>query len=273
MSRKPSLLVATALFALSCQRATSSDPVILTLGDQVVRRSDFDRHVKNLEARGGGEVAPPVRAALLEPFLEERVLILEARAQGLLAASSTLDEQDAAVHKLLAAAVPPPEVTEEEIEAYHREHAEEFRVPERALLRQILVPTQNEARDVRRRLQKDPKSFEALARSRSRAPEAGEGGLMGTFSRGQLPPELEVAAFSLGPNGTSNIVETPLGFHVLRLESREAARDEGLDECREKIRTRLSQQKSDLRVREFVRGLLARAKVNHEAAEARPSPS
>ena len=55
-------------------------------------------------------------------------------------------------------------------------------------LRQILVPTETEARDVRRRLQKDPKSFEALARARSKAPEAAAGGLMGTFSRGQLPP-------------------------------------------------------------------------------------
>ena len=54
--------------------------------------------------------------------------------------------------------------------AYYESHPAEFETGETVTLRQILVPTENEARDVRRRLQKDQKSFEALARARSKAP-------------------------------------------------------------------------------------------------------
>src|SRR5262249_28456274 len=136
-------------------------------------------------------------------------------------------------------------------------------------VRQILVSTSNEARDVRRRLAKDPKSFDVLVRTMSRAPEASAGGMMGTFAKGQLPPELETAAFALPAGGTSDVVESLRRYHGLRAEAREAAREPSLAEARGRIRAQLSRQKADQGVRQFVLGLMARAKVNHEAANAR----
>jgi peptidyl-prolyl cis-trans isomerase C len=145
-------------------------------------------------------------------------------------------------------------------------------VPETLTLRQILVSSENEARDVRRRLQKDPKSFEPLAQSRSRSPEASKGGLMGTFGRGELPPELETAVVNLPVSEISEVVPSALGFHVLRVDARQPARERKLEDCRDEIRSLLTRQKSDQATRQFVRGLLARAKVNHEAAQpTRPS--
>ena len=156
---------------------------------------------------------------------------------------------------------------------YYRQHASEFKRPETVTLRQILVTTPNEARDVQRRLLKQPKNFETLARTSSRGPEAPEGGLMGTFARGQLPPELETAAFGLPVGGMSEIVETTLGYHVLRVEAREAAHQESLEEAQGRIRALLSRQKSDQRIRQFVSELLAQAKVNHAAADRPSGPS
>ncbi len=118
-----------------------------------------------------------------------------------------------------------------------------------------------------RRLQKEPRSFATLAQSRSHAPEASQGGLMGRFAQGQLPPELDEAAFGLPVGTTSGIVATPLGYHVLRVDERQPSRQRRLEECRDEIRTRLGREKSELATRQFVRGLLARAKVNHEALE------
>ena len=137
-------------------------------------------------------------------------------------------------------------------------------------LRQILVPTETEARDVRRRLQKDQKSFEALARLRSKAPEASAGGLMGTFSRGQLPPDLEAAAFALPAGGMSDVLHTSLGYHILRVDSRTDARRASLDESESRVRETLLRESSDQKVRQFVSELMARAKVNHAAAQLPP---
>jgi peptidyl-prolyl cis-trans isomerase C len=238
-----------------------------------VRRSDFERHVTALEVQGGGPLDPAARVALLEQFLEERAMILEARSRGLLDPGGTAAEESAAIQKLLAAAVAVPEVSEAEIAAEYAARPDEHVAPEAVTLLQILLPTQNEARDVLRRLQKVPRSFESLARTRSRAPEASSGGLMGSFARGQLPAELEERAFSLAVGATSGVIESPLGFHILRVESREPERRLGLDECRERIRAKLQRQRADRGVREFVRGLMARAKVNHEAAKAAPDRS
>jgi peptidyl-prolyl cis-trans isomerase C len=258
------------LLAVSCARPRSTDPIILALGEEVVRRSDFERHVTTLELQGGGPLDPAAREALLEQFLEDRAMILEARSRGLLAPGSTAVEENAAIQKLLASAVPLAEVSEAEIASEYAGRPDEYLVPETVTLRQILLPTDNEARDVLRRLQQVPRNFESLARTRSRAPEAASGGLMGTFARGQLPADLEERAFSLAVGATSSVIESPLGFHILRVETREPERPLGLDECRERIRAKLQRQRADHGVREFVRGLMARAKVNHEAAKAAP---
>ena len=239
--------------------------MILSLGDEVVRRSDFERHLAGLEEQGGDPLSPEVREAVLEPWLEERVQVLEARARGLLQQGATADDERKAIHELVSP-LQRVGVSDDEIAAYYQEHPEEFRVPETITLHQILLPNSNEARDVRRRLARDPRSFEVQARERSKGPEAGNGGLMGTFARGELPTDLEAAAFALPPGSLSDIVETSLGFHLLLVDARQPAREETLPEAGVRIRTLLERQKADQRVRQFVSDLMAKAKVNHAAA-------
>ncbi len=243
----------------------TDDPVILRLSGQEIRRGEFRAHLADL-ARRGHEVDPALREALLPPFLEERVLVLEARARGLVAKGASAEAEKAAVEALLTQALPAPKVEDEEVRRHYQDHPDEFRRPATVTLRQILVPTDNEARDVRRRLQRDPKSFEMLARSRSRSPEASTGGLMGTFEPGQLPSELEAPAFALAVGGTSDIIATPLGYHVLRVDARSVAREEPFEECSARVRAQLVREKTEHAVRAFVADLMSRAKVNHETA-------
>src|SRR5262245_51022509 len=257
-----------ALALNGCLARPASDPVILSLDGRELHRSDFERYVTELEAQQQTAIDPSVRDALLQDWLERRVLVLAARSRGLLGASASAAEERTAVELLLSAEIGSRlAVTEEEIAAYYAGHAGEFTLPEQVTLRQILVPTANEARDVQRRLQKDPKTFELLAQTVSRGPEASRGGLMGSFSAGQLPPELEAAAFPLPAGQTTGVIQTSLGFHVLRVESRSPARTLSLAEAKDGIHAQLLAGKSARAQRDFVAGLMARAKVNHEAAK------
>jgi peptidyl-prolyl cis-trans isomerase C len=267
--RRWSAVLASAL-SLAGAACRSKDPAILELAGETVRRSDFERHVAAIEARPGlrdlGRLDADVRRGLLASFLEERALVIEARQRGLLAADAPPEQEAEAVARLLTSAVPQPRVTEDDIAAYYQRHAAEFAAPERVTLRQILVGSPNEARDMKRRLAKDPRAFESLARSVSKGPEAGLGGYMGSFERGQLPPELEAAAFALPEGATSEPVASPLGYHVLRVESRQAAREIPLAEAHERIRDRLAREKREAAERAFVTDVMARAKVKYEAA-------
>ena len=70
------------------------------------------------------------------------------------------------------------------------------------------------------------------------------------------------------PAGQSTgVVQTSLGFHVLRVESRTPARTLSLAEAKDQIHAQLMAGKSARAQRDFVAGLMARAKVNHEAAK------
>jgi peptidyl-prolyl cis-trans isomerase C len=267
----PTLLLSAAA---ACARAPDPDPIILSFAEGEIRRSDFDRHVAELEARGGHALSSEVRRALVQPFLEEKVLLLEARSRGLVAASASPEQETTATEQLLGAEVlAKVAVSEDEIRRAYAGERQACHQAERVTVRQILVPTENQARDVVRRLQRKPREFEILARTLSHGPEASEGGLMGTYQPGELPTELDGPAFSLPVGGRSDVIRSSLGFHVLRVEARESQRERSLEECRDEIRALVARRKADDGVRRFVAGLLGRAKVNYEAAEKARTPS
>jgi len=263
------MVFGVVLGAASCE---DPDPAVLSLDGEVVRRSDFQAHLARVEERGLGPLTIEVRRGLLETYLEEQALLIEARRRGFVEPGAGPEEEQRAVARLLSEAAVPSPVTDAEVERYYRDHADEFHVPETVTVRQILVSTLNEARDLKRRLLRDDKAFDTLARTRSKGPEAQVGGYMGTFERGQLPRELEEAAFALPPGRTSPPIETSLGYHVLKVDSRQPERELGLDEARSWIRERLLREKADAAARAFVAGLLSRARVNHEAALRPPPP-
>lgn len=262
------LLLALAALGAGCE---GRDPVILRLDASEVRRSDFVKYLASVEARGDGPLEPQARAGLLEAFLEERALVIEARARGHLPEGAAADDERRGVARLLAREVKAPEVSEAEIRDYYGRHEPELARPARVALRQILVGTLNEARDVKRRLGRNPRAFDAIARSQSKGPEAENGGYMGAFEPGQLPAELEATAFALAEGQTSDPVESPLGYHVLRVDSRQEASAPSFEEARDLIHERLARERRSEAERAFVAGVMARSRVNHAAALRTPA--
>lgn len=69
--------------------------------------------------------------------------------------------------------------------------------------------------DIRQKLEEGA-DFGELARAHSDCPSGAEGGDLGFFGRNQMVGAFEEAAFGLTVGATSDVVETPFGFHLIR---------------------------------------------------------
>jgi peptidyl-prolyl cis-trans isomerase C len=58
--------------------------------------------------------------------------------------------------------------------------------------------------------------FAELAKRHSDCPSGKRGGDLGSFGRGQMVAAFEQTAFALPVGGTSGVVETPFGYHVIQ---------------------------------------------------------
>lgn len=81
MTLRDRLAVALVIPLFACFGRGGDDPAVLTLGKQTVKRSEFRAHLRALEGQGGEVSQPEVRRALFDAYLEQRVLILDARAR------------------------------------------------------------------------------------------------------------------------------------------------------------------------------------------------
>jgi peptidyl-prolyl cis-trans isomerase SurA len=75
------------------------------------------------------------------------------------------------------------------------------------------------AESIRRKAQ-EGEDFALLAKTYSEDPTSQDGGDLGWFSRGQLVPEFEEAAFILQPGQISHVVRTQFGFHIIKCTGR-----------------------------------------------------
>jgi peptidyl-prolyl cis-trans isomerase D len=147
------------------------------------------------------------------------------------------------------------EVSDAEVQHYYDEHLAEYEKPEQVHARHILFrfapnATAEDKAKVRKRAEevlakvKAGGDFAALAKQYSEDSSAAQGGDLGSFTRGKMVAPFERAAFSLAPGETSDLIESPFGLHIIKVESKEAAHTQSLDEVRAQITDKLKQEKA-----------------------------
>ncbi|HEY1271871.1 MAG TPA: peptidyl-prolyl cis-trans isomerase, partial [Terriglobales bacterium] len=144
-------------------------------------------------------------------------------------------------------------VSSEDLQAYYNLHRDEYRQPEQVNVRHILVKTpppgpdgkvDQKALDAAKAkaegLLKQIKAganFADVAKNNSDDPgSAKNGGSLNWVRRNTgLDPAFEQAAFSLPKGGTSDLVKSSFGFHIIHVDDRQEAHVKTLDDVKAQI--------------------------------------
>jgi peptidyl-prolyl cis-trans isomerase C len=169
------------------------------------------------------------------------------------------------------------EVTESEQREFYDENTNMFAQPESVTASHILISTQEaqteEARQEARTRAEELKSqldegadFAELAREHSEGPSASRGGSLGEFSRGQMVPPFEEAAFALEAGEISDIVETRFGYHIIRVEEKSDGGTTPYEEVKGQIGQYLEQQKQQEAIQSYIDELKAEADIERNVS-------
>jgi peptidyl-prolyl cis-trans isomerase C len=159
-------------------------------------------------------------------------------------------------------------VSDMDVELYYQYHPEQFRRPETRLVRHILVTINETIADNTRsashkrianlatRLKKEPQRFEEQALKHSECPTAMDGGKLGDLPRGKLFPELDKVLFELKAGEVSGVLESELGFHILRCDAITEASILGFDQAKQHIRKLMEQKRKRVCQQAWIKKLL-----------------
>jgi parvulin-like peptidyl-prolyl isomerase len=165
------------------------------------------------------------------------------------------------------------EIAEEDVRRYYDQNPTEMVRKESVPIRQILIrvdPGASRAQrtEARRKIEAilaelgKGEEFETMARRYSEGPGAEQGGDRGILIRGGgAPPVIERAAFALGSNEISDIIETRRGFHIIEVGERRPAGPIPFDEAKDPIRTRLTATEREEKMRVYLESLREAARI------------
>lgn len=156
------------------------------------------------------------------------------------------------------------EVSEDEIQKYYKENQDRFTEPREVKIRHIFVTSESVLKEVLTKLSQGER-FEKLASTYNVDKSREGGGDIGYIKRGQLSPSFalfEEAAFSLRKKGDiSEVVKTPLGYHIIQLDDRQGTVLRPFDQVKEKIYFFLQTKKKQDAYLEYVKEVKSKAKI------------
>ena len=218
------------------------DPILARIEGRYVHLSEIEAAARAGGFLRPGEVLTPDTAfdrALVESYVEQRLLARAAQDDGLHRTPSILRRVNAARDRVLAASLVDIKVNEavtpESIERLYEAQAGVTALGDEVRARHIVVATEEEAREIIELLTGGAE-FAPLARERSldRATKS-LGGEVGWFTRAMMTPAFSSAAFSTTPGEFAPLFETEFGWHVLEVVDRRPTKPVPIVEVRDGI--------------------------------------
>jgi peptidyl-prolyl cis-trans isomerase C len=164
-------------------------------------------------------------------------------------------------------------ISEDESKSFYQKNPDLFTQPEQVKASHILIKVDPKASDAekiqaRKKIEsiqekiKQGGDFAELAREYSEGPSSVRGGDLGFFQRGQMVKPFEDVAFALKTNDVSPIVETPFGYHLIKVVDKKDKHILSYEEVKERIDQRLKNEKVEEGARKYIDRLKEAAQID-----------
>ena len=270
--------------------AKSEGSVVLKVNDWSYTTGDMEKDMRQELKRVPREVqayfsSKEGQKQFLDRVARRELLMQEAEKRKLGDQSEVVEQVNNLRRELMIRALVQSEigtkvkVEDKEVQDYFNAHPEEFS-GDQVHLKHILVPNEDQAKEIQARLVKN-ESFDEIAKKNSQdAASAPKGGDLGILSREQMLPDFARAAFALKVNEVSAPVKTPFGFHLIKLVERKKGQPLAFEQVKGQLQRRLTEEKQSQRFQAWIKELEGGAKITRDegplpvgsAAEA-PAPT
>lgn len=244
--------------ATGSNTATTADPVVIKFGTTEIRQSEFEAAVKSLPPEYQEMAKGPARRQFAEEYVRMKMLAVQGEKEGVLndpvvKAQLALMRDNTIANATLTRIQQSLTVSDADVQkAYEAQKSTFERVSARHILiapkeSQAFQPGKKEYTDAQAKAHAEElrkkiaggADFAALAKAESfDTVSGGKGGDLGAFGRGDMVPEFEQAVFTAKPGEVTPVVKTEFGYHIIQVQSRDAA---PLTEVRPQLEQRLKQ--------------------------------
>lgn len=212
--------------------------ILASVQGKTITEADIDAMIVSLGQRGASYNNPQGRQAILEQVINRKLLILDAEKNLYeydpeFKAQLEQIKEELLANFVITKAVEGVSVTDEEVQKEYENNKEHFQSGESVSASHILVDDKDKATSLMEKIKNGEISFEDAARAHSSCPSKENGGNLGEFTRGQMVPEFDEACFNMKVGEISGPVKTQFGYHIIKLNSKNDAKQMSFDDVKE----------------------------------------
>jgi peptidyl-prolyl cis-trans isomerase C len=231
----------------------ASEKILARVGNRTVTQSDLDELIKRFESvRKENPFSLDEKKMLINTLIKNSLISMEAEREKLdqkpeFQSKLKMYKNELLVREYISQKIEPfVTVKNEEVEEILKKNPN--LIPKETLtIKEILVKTEKEAEGIYQELKKGA-DFSKIATEKSISRTKTKEGLIGTISRGQLPPPLETVVFNLKEGEFSKPIKTDEGFQIFYLVSRKEMDPEQIKVLEGKLREKIIQMEKSKKI-------------------------
>lgn len=285
LSLRPTASAVSASAQPATAASTSNAPALARLGEQQVSANELEALLTQLpeQLRQQLKANRPTLETWLRARLAEKALYQQAVSEGWAQRPEVQAQTQAAIEQIVlrgylsnATQLPDDYPSEEELQQAYEIEKAALQLPAGYRLSQIFlaVPDKQaeesvlkQAQSLSKRAQEKGADFAELARTYSQdSGSAAQGGDIGLQPLEQLLPEVRDSVPKLQVGEVSKPLQSPLGFHIVKLTETQPARLASFYEVREQLRQGLRAQHQEQAARVYVDNMLNSATLSIDGA-------